>query len=558
MSSKVGSIQLSGFILFNRNKKEREMTEATRWLVKNYFFYIGILVVVILLNPDKITDLSFKGAVHIVLQSVFLFGIYAFVDKYLYIKVIFTFFIIFSLGSILTYNSFPSAGIIMSIFNTSINEACDFIQFNFKYLFLVLLIFIWLVTFPIPKNRNLNNSFIVIGFLYLIVPTLLFANSKQQVPENYIKSGLARGMSKLETRLEYIYSVEIANRFPPLKALKGVANTIRFIKTSNKDTSSSWSDVKSGTNSPALLIIGLGESLRADHLGIYGYKRKTTPLLQAMKDEGDLYIYKHAYSGGPNTWTSVPSMFTKFGVHPELSKSIINLAKDAGYETYWLSNQTKANEWDFSVSAIALQANNIYFSTNEDIKSIKYDDVLISKLFDVLKSRKPEEKTLIVLHFYGSHMSFNDRYPSKYTKYSEGRSKLEKDIDQYDNSILYTDYVLANIFKISKQYKGRFVYFSDHGLGRSDGDIPLKHDAREIPDISSLHVPLISNYDLNLNSDHPINLFYFECIFSKWSGISAKELTMDYCNKAQNINDVIFYDAHLNLEKIRIPKHTFK
>ncbi len=173
---------------------------------------------------------------------------------------------------------------------------------------------------------------------------------------------------------------------------------------------------------------------------------------------------------------------------------------------------------------------------------------MIPKLLSVLKERKKSERILVVLHFYGSHMNFKDRYPETYDRFKGGTSKLEKEIDAYDNSVLFTDYVLSQALKISSKYNAKFIYFSDHGLGNPNGEMPLKHDVRKNPDIDSIHVPLISNTDLHLND--PVNLFYFECIFSKWSGISSQELSDSYCKNAESEKKITFYDANLNLEKV--------
>ncbi len=518
-----------------------------RWLGYIVLF-ISIFFVVIILNEDKVLlGFNSKDILHLILQTTLIYSILAYLDKIRILKFVFILLIISTVASILTYKAFPSTGIIMSVLNTSFDEAGDFIRFNLVDILISSVLFVSLMISPVPLYKGVHKITLIFGVSYLIFPSILFAYGDKKIPNNYIQSGLARGMTTFGTEIEYIYSDEMAWRFPPLRTVKGVVDTINFISTNKSAEKSTWSNVKLGEASPNILIIGLGESLRSDHLGLYGYKRNTTPLLGHMKN--DLFVYKSAYSGGTNTWTSVPSMFTKFKFKPDLSKSIVNLANDAGFETYWLSNQTKANKWDFSVSAIALQAKHIYFSANERTTDIKYDGVLIPKLLTVLKNSKKSDKLLIVLHFYGSHMNFKDRYPVEYGKFNGGKSKLEKEINEYDNTVLYTDYVLSRVLHIASKYKAKFIYFSDHGLGNTKGDMPLKYDVRKHPDVDSIHVPLISNTDLHLT--RPVNLFYFECIFSKWAKINSSDLNDKYCNDVTGGNVITFYDAGLNLEHVR-------
>ncbi len=329
---------------------------------------LSIIFTVITLNMDKTLGFNFKGWLHILLQTILIYGVIACLNKYKILKAVFILLLVTTVASVLTYKAFPSTGIIMSVLNTSLDEASDFIKFNLVDILISFTLFLGLMVTPILGNKLSHKILLFIGVGYLIIPTILFAFSSNKIPKNYIQSGLARGMSVFDTEAEYIYSDEMAWRFPPLKTIKGIVDTFNFISTNRSAAKSSWSSVKVKNNSSNVLIIGLGESLRSDHLGIYGYKRSTTPLLSAMKN--NLFIYKNAYSGGTNTWTSVPSMFTKFQNEPQLSKSIISLANDAGYQTYWISNQTKANKWDFSVSSIALQAKHIYFTANEDVKEI--------------------------------------------------------------------------------------------------------------------------------------------------------------------------------------------
>jgi arylsulfatase A-like enzyme len=50
------------------------------------------------------------------------------------------------------------------------------------------------------------------------------------------------------------------------------------------------------------------DSLRADHLGCYGYHKKITPKLDELAENG--IIFTHAFSNGPQTTASFPSILT--------------------------------------------------------------------------------------------------------------------------------------------------------------------------------------------------------------------------------------------------------
>ena len=474
-----------------------------------------------------------------------MYGLLAYVKRFKVVHAVITLFIVTSVAVKLSYDSFLSIAVMMSIVGASSAETIDFLESNAFAVLITSLLFIGIVVSPVLPNKKIRGAFVMAGMLYMVLPVLY--NQGVYDAHDYdhsVRSSKARGLTEPQAHVEYVLLSDIGNRFPILKSVKGVMDTVHFL---SKQTiaSSTWTDVSAKENSPDILIIGLGESLRSDHLGIYGYERETTPLLSKMDD---LHIYKNVYSGGTNTWASVPAMLTKVSARPDLSKSIITLANDAGYKTFWLSNQTKVGQSDFSVSTIATQSHYSYFSASDDNTDIKYDFILLPKLFEILKNRAPDEKVLIVLNFYGSHGGFKDRYPKDYEKFIGVNRRL----DQYDNTVLYTDYIISRTLDISSKYGAKFIYFSDHGLGNHQGEIPLKHDVRDNPHIGSMHVPLLSNTDLNLDPNNITNLFYFECIFSDWSGISAKELSGDYCKESLGDHRITFYDAQLNLRRVSV------
>ena len=83
-------------------------------------------------------------------------------------------------------------------------------------------------------------------------------------------------------------------------------------------------------------------------------------------------------------------------------------------------------------------------------------------ILDIIPEKLNAEKnTLIIIHLMGSHTKYRDRYPREFNSFSEEAPI----INEYDNSIYYTDYVIDKFFRyfsVNTNLKF-FGYFSDHG-----------------------------------------------------------------------------------------------
>ena len=228
-----------------------------------------------------------------------------------------------------------------------------------------------------------------------------------------------------------------------------------------------------------LYVLVIGESETRDHMHAYGYKKENTPWLSAAMQKENAVLFKNAYSNhthtvpvltyaltGKNQYNSIP-----------LSKaySIIEVAKAAGYKTFWISNQIKFGAWDIPTAAIAgtsdyeIWLNGNTGKTNET----QFYDEEIAKRIDEIKLES-DENIFLVCHLMGCHGSYADRYPEKFELFKDGGSS-EK-VSQYDNSVCYNDYVLGKLYEAaSKQkYFKAMVYFSDHG---EEPDEDKSHEA---------------------------------------------------------------------------------
>ena len=226
-----------------------------------------------------------------------------------------------------------------------------------------------------------------------------------------------------------------------------------------------------------LVILVIGESARPDRWHANGYPRQTTPAIEAIPEAVSL---SNVLSPWPATRNAVPTLLTGMiddnGLPPIAVPSVIDVYRAAGWETYWLSNQSPLGMHDSTIVLHADRAHHRQFLNGGDYsRPSDYDGVLVPALERVLKDAS-DKKKLVILHLLGSHVSYVDRYPAEFSRFEQTPSAYEKIggfkkmHDQYDNSILYTDHILAQVIaRIRATGKAAaLIYASDHGQNLPD------------------------------------------------------------------------------------------
>ena len=136
--------------------------------------------------------------------------------------------------------------------------------------------------------------------------------------------------------------------------------------------------------------------------------------------------------------------------------SIIDMAREAGFHTTWISNQSRFGIWDTPIGAIGSACDDQYWINQyvgTDVITKDYDTVLVPYLKKVDPNNR---RQLIVIHLMGSHVSYWDRYPSEFYHWSEDQGKVRSTSeimnDEYDNSVLFNDYVMGSIMNSATNY----------------------------------------------------------------------------------------------------------
>ncbi len=248
------------------------------------------------------------------------------------------------------------------------------------------------------------------------------------------------------------------------------------------------------------IVIVIGESLRRDHLEYYGYPLPTTPL---MKRE-NLIVYTDVVSAANQTINTLKRVFTPVEDLDDKAywdkPSFITTFKDAGFKTFWITNQYVYGRHESQASFIAHETDR--FISN---RPNNYDEVLIPELKKVL--RDTARKKLIFLHLMGNHAYYKNRYPETFNYFHPEKitDKKEKMIRYYDNAVRYNDYVLYNFLQLLKQQKGErtFIMFSDHGESLYDAYPDYAYHGTEKPSKSEVEVPLILWFSGEFKNHHP-------------------------------------------------------
>jgi glucan phosphoethanolaminetransferase (alkaline phosphatase superfamily) len=245
------------------------------------------------------------------------------------------------------------------------------------------------------------------------------------------------------------------------------------------------------SNEPEIYVVAIGETSRRANWSLFGYPRGTTPRLDAIRN--DLILFDDVTSNATTTILSVPLALTRAAPSaPHIArseKSVVTLLRQAGFETYWISNQERPALGSNPIYQIALEADHVSFP--EDIqpgeRSLGFDSNLLGRLDDVLARRATGRKIVIFLHMEGSHFAYQERYPAGFEHFRNGRdgprslNRRQMDlVDQYDNSVYFTDNNLREIIDRLNLCgcKAGLVFFSDHGerlFDRGSGDTEFGH-----------------------------------------------------------------------------------
>lgn len=249
-------------------------------------------------------------------------------------------------------------------------------------------------------------------------------------------------------------------------------------------------------NAREVYVLVIGETARACSFGLYGYGRETTPLLERNRN---VVTFTNVFTQSNTTHKSVPMLMSAASAqdHHRIyrEKGIITAFKEAGFHTVFISNQLPNHSF---IDFFGKEADEWVFIKE---KATEKDNVADSDMLPMVKSvlDKGRNKELIVLHTYGSHFNYRERYPASDAVFkpddaSEAKfSNRASLVNAYDNSIRSTDRFLHDVITLldRTEVMSAMLYTSDHGENIFDDGRRLFLHASPAPSIYELYVPFI-------------------------------------------------------------------
>ncbi len=264
-----------------------------------------------------------------------------------------------------------------------------------------------------------------------------------------------------------------------------------------------------GTRPPLVLLV-VGETARADHFSLNGYARPTNAELARQ----DVVSFSAVTSCGTSTAASLPCMFSPLGkaafeAHPADDENLLDLVQRAGYAVLWVDNQAGCKKLCSRIpNAFAIDPAPGQGALPAELcgQGECLDEALLlgldARLAELPATRR-DKGVLIVLHQMGSHgpAYFKRSPPTRKPFLPECTTSVLQQCDRqalvnaYDNSIAYTDHVLAGAVQWLMQHQDRYdvslTYLSDHGESLGGNGIYLHGLPYTLAPKEQTHVPMI-------------------------------------------------------------------
>jgi len=408
-----------------------------------------------------------------------------------------------------SYGTIIDSSMMQNVLETDNREAWELINTSlfihvFVYAVLPCFLLLMLKLKPINTRRWIQQASLLLLLILSINALLIYSN--------YGYLSLAFRQNR-DLRM-------LINPTYPLYSLVKAANTIdkndeKLLLPIGANATSSHTTHK---QRDMLVVLVVGETARADHFSLAGYKRDTNSEL-AKRD--DIIFFDNAWACGTSTAESLPCMFSNL-THDDFTKyrasereNLLDLLNKIGVSVAWIDNNSGSKGVSERTTYLSTKPSASYIEDGLCNEEDCLDEVLNLELEHQIEQLRGD--AFIVLHQLGQHgPSYYKRYPDEYKTY---RPECTRDdvyncdtqsiINSYDNSLSYTDHTLVQLIeKLDKAQDDRDVivmYMSDHGESLGENGVYLHGIPWRFAPDAQKHIPFLMWLSKNASATLNVN-----------------------------------------------------
>lgn len=415
---------------------------------------------------------AYFGLVHMIFSLIFV--------KYL-TKILSIFFILsscISLYFITFYGILIDSDMIQNVVQTDVKEVKDLLSWRLVLSVIIVLLFCIFIL-KIRIENNVEQEFfkrIRVRILSAFLGCFIFLIFFMPLSKTFIP--FFRTHNEIRMYNVPFYPIYAVYRY-----------YVRFLKPKSEFKTIGDDAFKEDNATKKLLVLVVGETARAANYSLGEYAKNDTNF---YTNKNNVVFFDNFSSCGTATAVSLPCMFSlskrQNYSSSEYQENVMDILQKTGVKASWIDNNSG------KCKGVCDR-----LSDKQQLSS-DWDENLLPSLKERLGNL--DTQNIIVLHLQGSHgPAYYKRYPSEFKKFTPtcdtnelSKCASEALINTYDNTLLYTDYLLSEIIELLKEkkdYESSLLYLSDHGESLGENGIYLHGMPYAIAPRHQTHIPVI-------------------------------------------------------------------
>lgn len=441
------------------------------------FFHLSFFTFVFNnLDYKSISGIAIIGSLMVVMlvANAFVFYLFCSISSIVGKILLVIFFIVNSIATyfVNTYGVIIDESMIGNVLNTNYSEASSF--FSIKFI-LYLGLFGILPSIFIIKTKIVKDSwkrfFTTISLTLLFMAVVAFANASNWLwidKNSKVLGGLA---------MPWSYSVNLS---------------LFYIHENQKNEKEILlPNATIADNEKSVVVLVIGESARSQNFSLYVYPKNTNPKLSKIPNVSHF----NATSLATYTTAGVKAIL-EHKETDDLYEILPNYLYRNQVDVVW-----RTTNWGEPPIHIKSYQTTDSLRKNCKNQACDYDEILLTGLKEQIRSSK-KNKILIILHTSTSHgPTYSKKYPPQFETFKPVCNSVELGncsqidlINAYDNTIVYTDYILAQVIenlKELKEYKSTMMFVSDHGESLGEKNLYMHGVPLSIAPKEQYEIPFI-------------------------------------------------------------------